>query len=166
MHVTRLRYLIRRVLGVALLGTLCSHSVVAQSETKVHLKTINALISTWASLELFLLDAPSLSDSQRGTVEVFEEALRKELFATAAPIRDANAGCANRWPFPHDAVDSAIDRMSQVRERRFDQARSFMTPDQQRVFDRNRERLAAVQATLENFGNEFDLMRFGCGSRF
>lgn len=116
MHVTRLRYLIRRVLGVALLGTLCSHSVVAQSETKVHLKTINALISTWASLELFLLDAPSLSDSQRGTVEVFEEALRKELFATAAPIRDANAGCANRWPFPHDAVDSAIDRMSQVRE--------------------------------------------------
>jgi len=111
--------------------------------------TLEELTAQWASLERPLLGVPDLTDLQRDAIELLEDRYRKQFNDEAAPIRNARVALLQRGPFERQAIERALERMTELRKKELVQLRGLLTEAQRVPYDENLRAIAAEEAAAE-----------------
>jgi Spy/CpxP family protein refolding chaperone len=146
------RFALTAVLGAAV-GLAAPETVRAQSQTELSSAStrvpIEELTAQWASLERPLLGVPDVTDLQRDAIELLEERYRKQFNYEAVPIRNARVALLQRGPFERQAIELALQRMTELRKRELVQLRSLLTEAQRVPYDANLRAIAAEEAAAD-----------------
>ena len=146
------RFALTAALGVAAVLA-APETVRAQSQTELAPAStrvpIEELTAQWASLERPLLGVPDLTDLQRDAIELLEERYRKLFNYEAVPIKNARLALLQRGPFERQAIELALQRMTELRKRQLVQLRSLLTEAQRVPYDANLRAIAAEEAAAE-----------------
>jgi hypothetical protein len=95
------------------------------------------MVSISGSLEFVLVGVSGLTDTQRDSIERFEQELRDTILRHATPMLRARPSLTPWWSAEQVLFEREVNAILWARIRAMDRLRDVLTRDQQRVFERN-----------------------------
>lgn len=95
------------------------------------------MVSISGSLEFVLVGVPGLTDTQRDSIEVIEQALRDTILRHATPMQHGRRSLTAWWSAEQILFEREVNAIVWARLSAMDRLRDVLTPEQRVLFERN-----------------------------